>query len=97
TFRADSHHTKPAVMDFFEEQDVEFITGLATNKALERLFAEDIAQAKERYECRKNYDKETKEVTVYADDFYAAGTWSKKRRVIALIIVGPQGAAARRS
>ncbi|MFT5188361.1 MAG: hypothetical protein ACI957_001381 [Verrucomicrobiales bacterium] len=91
TFRADSHHTKPAVMDFLEEQGVEFITGLATNKVLEILFAEDIAQAKERYDRRKNYDKETKEITVYADDFYAAGTWSKGRRVIARIIAGPQG------
>ena len=95
TFRADSHHTKPAVMDFLEEQDVEFITGLATNKALERLFAEDIAEAKERYECRKNYDKETKEFIAYADDFYAAGTWSKERRVIARIIAGPQGVDVR--
>ncbi len=95
TFRADSHHTKPAVMDFLEEQDVQYITGLATNKALERLFAEDIAQAKDRYECRKNDNKETKEFIAYTDDFYAAGTWSRKRRVIARIIVGPQGVDVR--
>ena len=91
TFRADSHHTKPAVMDFFEEHDIEFITGLATNKVLARLFAKDIAQAKERYECRHQYIKEAEEVVRYASATYAAGTWSEEQRVIARIIAGPQG------
>lgn len=95
TFRADSHHTKPAVMDYFEKENIEFITGLATNKALVKLFGEDIAQAKTRYECRKSYDEETKEVITYTDAYYAAGTWSGKQRVIARIIAGPQGVDVR--
>ncbi len=94
-FRADSHHTKPAVMDYLEEQSVEFVTGLAKNAVLERLFGADIAKAKERYECRKEYDAEVKDVVEYADDFYAAGTWSTQRRVIARIIVGPKGVDVR--
>ena len=95
TFRADSHHTKPAVMDYFEKENIEFITGLATNKALVKLFGEDIAQAKTRYECRKSYDEDTKEVITYTDAYYAAGTWSGKQRVIARIIAGPQGVDVR--
>ena len=94
-FRADSHHTKPAVMDYLEEQNVEFVTGLAKNAALERLFAQEIAQAKERYECRKAYDAQTKDIIAFADDYYAAGSWSRERRVIARIIVGPKGVDVR--
>ena len=45
TFRADSHHTKPAVMDYMQSEGIDFVTGLATNKALERLFATDIENA----------------------------------------------------
>ena len=33
-FRADSHHTKPQVMDWLEENRVEWFTGLAPNKAV---------------------------------------------------------------
>ncbi|MEZ5329259.1 MAG: IS1380 family transposase [Verrucomicrobiales bacterium] len=94
-FRADSHHTKPAVMDYLEEQRVEFVTGLAKNKALERLFAADIAKAEERYECRKGYDSNPNDVIEFADDYYAAGTWSSQRRIIARIIVGPKGVDVR--
>jgi hypothetical protein len=94
-FRADSHHTKPAVMDFMEEQDVQFITGLATNKKLERLFAEDIARASDRYKCRQSYDPNTKEVITYGDANYAAGSWSKEQRVIARVIAGPKGVDVR--
>ena len=94
-FRADSHHTKPAVMDFLEGQNVEFVTGLAKNASLERLFATEIAGAKERYECRKTYDAQAKDVIAYADDFYAAGSWGRGRRVIARIIAGPNGADVR--
>ncbi len=94
-FRADSHHTKPAVMDFLEEQNVEFVTGLAKNAALERLFAKDIAEARERYECRKAYDAQVEDVIAFADDDYAAGSWSRERRVIARIIAGPKGVDVR--
>ncbi|MGK0189656.1 MAG: hypothetical protein ACI9R3_005473 [Verrucomicrobiales bacterium] len=94
-FRADSHHTKPAVMDYLEEEHVEYVTGLAKNAALERLFAAEIDEAKQRYECRKGYDSEAKDVIEFADDYYAAGTWSTRRRVIARIIVGPKGVDVR--
>jgi hypothetical protein len=94
-FRADSHHTKPAVMDFLEEQKVEQLTGLAKNKVLERLFADEIATAQARYESRKKHDPQPAEITMYASGNYAAGSWSRERRVIARIIVGPLGTDVR--
>jgi len=36
-FRADSHHTKPEVLDWLHAEDVDFVTGLAKNTALEAL------------------------------------------------------------
>lgn len=94
-FRADSHHTKPKVMDFLEKENVEFVTGLAKNAALERLFAAEIDEAKQRYECRKGYGAEVQDVVAFADDFYAAGSWSTKRRVIARVIAGAKGVDVR--
>lgn len=94
-FRADSHHTKPAVMDFLNEQNVDFITGLSKNKVLNKLFAREIAQADERYNCRQKYADPTKEVVVYGSAYYAARSWSKEQRVIARIIAGPQGVDVR--
>ncbi len=94
-FRADSHHTKPAVMDYLEEQNVEFVTGLAKNAALERLFAQEIAHARERYESRRAYDAQTRDIIAFADGYYAAGSWGRERRVIARIIAGPKGVDVR--
>ena len=97
--RADSHHTKPAVMDYLEAHGVEFATGLAKNAALEKLFSAEIAAARERYELRKGYrgeaGEEVEEVTAYASGHYAAGSWSCERRVIARIIAGPKGVDVR--
>jgi len=95
TFRADSHHTKPAVMDFLGEYDVDFVTGLSKNIVLERLFASEIAQAEERYNCREKYADPTKQVVVYGSAYYAAGSWSREQRVVARIIAGPQGVDVR--
>ena len=95
TFRADSHHTKPAVMDFLDEHDVDFITGLSKNNVLSRLFASEIALAEERYNYRQKYADTTKQVVVYGSAYYAAGSWRGEQRVVARIIVGPLGVDVR--
>ncbi|MEZ5329447.1 MAG: hypothetical protein R3F19_30745 [Verrucomicrobiales bacterium] len=46
--------------------------GLAKNSALEKLFAREIAEAQARYELRKTYDTDTKEVVEFAEADYAA-------------------------
>ena len=35
-FRADSHHIKPAVMDWLDDHNVRYVLGLGTNAVLKR-------------------------------------------------------------
>ena len=100
-FRADSHHTKPQVLDWLHENKVDFVTGLQKNKALERLFAKEIEQAQEQYQSnleakgRGEFTGKDPRVTTFADGYYAAGSWSQEERVVARIIVGPLGVDVR--
>lgn len=100
TFRADSHHTKPEVLDWLEQNGVDFVTALAKNQALERLFFDEINRARRQYQ-RRVEDKARGElrgdptVVAYADDHYAAGSWSRSQRVVARMIVGPKGVDVR--
>lgn len=105
--RADSHHTKPEVMDWMEAQrdgagdevggrGVEYVTALQRNPVLARLFAGDIRAAQQRREglCRAAGDPCAEHVA-YAEADYAAGSWSRARRVVARILVGPAGTDVR--
>lgn len=73
-FRADSHHTKPLVMDWMEDHKVEFITGLAPNKRLNSQFKQAISDSKVKFE------RTGIEGNCYASGYYAAGTWKKRER-----------------
>jgi hypothetical protein len=100
TFRADSHHTKPEVLDWLHANEVDFATGLAKNDALDRLFFDPINQARRDYQRKleqghRGKGREELIVTHYADDLYAAKSWSQKERVVARIIVGPKGVDVR--
>ena len=88
--RADSHHTKPAVMDWMETNGVGFITGLGPNARLDTQFADLIRRA-------KNWRDETlREVRLYGSGGYAADTWNGTyRRVICRVVAGPQGVDTR--
>ena len=75
--RADSHHTKPAVLDWIEEHGLWFALGMATNKVLQghtASIAEGVRLAHERTwkPCRRFHSFQ-----------YAAGTWSREHRIIA--------------
>lgn len=76
-FRADSHHTKPAVMDWLEEKKLKYITGLSPNAVLEKQFD----QAKKDAELKRRRSGQFK-ARVYASGYYKAQTWSRPRRVI---------------
>lgn len=98
TFRADSHHTKPQVMDWMNANEVDFATGLSKNDALDRLFFDEINQARKDFERKCRYRGEDPEKVViirYADADYAAGSWSKEERVVARIIVSSKGVDVR--
>jgi hypothetical protein len=83
--RADSHHTKPEVMDWMEANKVGYITGLGPNTRLNTMFAGTIAAA------RKRRDRTGKEVRMYASGWYQADSWSRPRRVVCRVLVGPLG------
>lgn len=88
--RADSHHTKPAVMEWMETHDVEYITGLGPNKRLDAQFAETIRTAK------AVRDQTLQEVHRYASGGYAADSWNGRyRRVICRVVAGPLGVDTR--
>lgn len=78
-FRADSHHTKPAVLDWLEENDIRYILGMATNKVLSREVSNAVSWVKtvrreELRHCRRFHTFD-----------YAAGSWSRRRRIVARI------------
>ena len=90
-FRADSHHTKPQVMDWLEENGVGWITGLAPNKALNRKFALTIQEARRAYKRNAQEGYGETPVRRFASGWYKAGSWSEARRVICRVIAGPNG------
>ena len=88
-FRADSHHTKPEVQDWLENNDVRYVTGMATNAVLRRevepMIKEVLAKQKDGMGKYRRFHSFS----------YAAGTWSKKRRIIARIEATSQGVDVR--
>ena len=78
-FRADSHHTKPDVMDWLEANDVRYVTGMATNAVLRREVQPmiDRAAAITREEMGR--------FRTFRSFNYRAESWSRSRRIVARI------------
>lgn len=78
-FRADSHHTKPEVMDWLEANDIRYVTGMATNAVLRREVKDMVDRvASFQHEEWKSYRR-------FHSFSYQAGTWSRPRRIVARI------------
>jgi hypothetical protein len=88
-FRADSHHTKPAVMSWMDANQVEFVTGLSRNTKLNELFTLAIKEAEKKFQ-RVGYP-----VRTFASAYYAAKTWEKPQRVICRVQVSEKGTDVR--
>ena len=84
-FRADSHHTKPAVMDWLESRGVDFVTGLGINQRIKEQFAGVLEEA------RLKYKRTGREARTFASGFYQAKSWSRARRVICRVLVTANG------
>lgn len=84
-FRADSHHTKPAVMDWLEAQGMDYATGLQINARLKAQFALALAEA------RLKHVRTGRDACVFASGFYRAGSWSRARRVVCRVLVTANG------
>jgi hypothetical protein len=88
-FRADSHHTKPEVLDWLEDNGVHYALGLATNAVLRREVEPMLDRAARIYReewtpCRRFHSFE-----------YAAESWKRSRRVVARMEATSMGTDAR--
>ena len=84
--RGDSHYGRPEVMDFCEEQGIDFVFGLAGNDVLRRL-VEPIADDVRVRRAEAN----AAVVRSYTETRYGAKSWHVDRRVAARIEATTQG------
>jgi Transposase DDE domain group 1 len=80
TLRGDGHYGRPEVMDFCENNDIDFVFGLSGNATLDR--AVEIAADDVR--TRRALDQ-APVLRGYAETSYQAKSWSKGRRACARI------------
>lgn len=78
-FRADSHHTKPDVMDWLEANDVRYVTGMATNAVLRR----EVQAMTDRAAAISR--EEMTHFRCFHSFNYQAESWSRSRRIVARI------------
>ncbi len=69
--RADSHHTKPEVMEWMESKGMQFVTGLAPNSKVKEVFSHAINTAEKRFD---RWDRWGRTVTMHTESYYAAHT-----------------------
>jgi hypothetical protein len=83
--RADSHYGTPEVLDLCDTLGLRYVFGLSKNARLRAPVQTLEASTVERY-ARKG-----RKLRRFKSFFYAARSWSKERRVIARVEVGPMG------
>ena len=84
-FRGDSGFCRHRMFDWCERNDVRYIVGLARNRVLEREVEDACEVARDGFEATGAKSR------VFSEFDYAAGTWRRRRRVIARIEHGPKG------
>src|SRR5215831_10795512 len=77
-WRGDSHYGRVEAMDWAEDNDAEYIFGLAGNAALDAL----VAEAADNLRFHHAMSSQTK-MRTYASFTYQAGSWSRPRKVVA--------------
>lgn len=87
--RADSHHTKPDVLDWLEGQGVHYALGLATNAVLRRE-VEPMLERAARFQ-REEWAPQRR----FHSFAYGAETWGHPRRVVARLEATAMGTDAR--
>lgn len=85
--RADSHYCTPETLDLCDRLGLCYVFGLARNSRLQDRVQALEASTAARYIRGKDRQK----VRRFKTFSYAAGSWSKPRRVIARVEVGPMG------
>ena len=87
--RADSGFCRWRMLSWCERHGVDYIVGIAKNTRLEQLCAPAQHEAAERFEASGT------KVRQFAELFYGARTWDRRRRVIARLEHGDKGANPR--
>jgi len=90
TIRGDSHYGRPEAMAWCEENGVAYIFGLAGNKVLARLAGEVADDLKVR-----RAEAGAEKMRTFAAFSYAAGSWTRERRVVARLEATTRGFDAR--
>ena len=83
--RADSHYGTPEVLDLCDSLGLRYVFGLSKNARLREHVQTLEASTAERY------GRKGEKLRRFKTFFYAARSWSKERRVIARVEVGPLG------
>lgn len=83
--RGDSGMALPEIYEWCEENGVEYVIGLARNDRLEVLGEALLERAREEYQQRQQ------KVQLFGELRYAAGSWSRERRVVQKAEVMAQG------
>jgi len=86
TIRGDSHYGRPEVMDFCDEQSIDFVFGLAGNDVLRRLVEPDADDVRVR-----RAEAGAAVIRRYTETRYGAKSWHADRRVVARIEATTQG------
>ncbi len=86
TFRGDSHYGRPEVMDFCDEQGIDFVFGLAGNDVLRRLVEPDADDVRVR-----RAEADAAVIRRCTEARYGAKSWHVDRRVVARIEATTQG------
>jgi len=91
--RADNGLAVPAVYDFCEAEDLEYVLGYATNAVLQRATAQALADLELYYRYYGYRDAHVQRFEEIRD--YQADGWPHPRRVLAKIEINPQGSQRR--
>jgi len=84
--RADSHYCTPEVLNLCDRLGLRYVFGLSKNGRLAENITALEASTAARYACKPG-----QKLRRFKTFFYAARSWSKKRRVIARVEVSPNG------
>jgi hypothetical protein len=91
--RADNGLGVPAVYDFCEDNDLEYVIGYATNPVLQRATAQALVDVELYYH---HYGSREPHLQRFEDiSSYRADSWRQARRVVAKIEITPQGSQRR--
>ena len=86
TIRGDSHYARPEAMDFCDENNIDFVFGLAGNDVLRRLVEPDADDVRVR-----RAEAGAAVIRRYTETCYGAKSWHVDRRIAARIEATTQG------